>query len=255
MHGGNALADVVQHAAEAEEIFQTLLHAQLEALLVALLEGHLHRVLDGGEEFDVDLILQQQGQQTRNKGHGCQSVEHMVRDGNVKLALFLTGGQNQAADDIVLEGIQHGLGVRRGLDGMDTAFPCGLHPENRVAGQSIMLLGKQGGRIILIVRQGHHFPELFDGTGIFALEDALTDAAVGPQFDLFQQQSVLNVHELFRTEGQKAAVFFPDFFLGILVKFFLESHGTSSSLSARKSVFHAVMALFRVGIKNGTFCR
>ena len=74
----------------------------------------------------------------------------MVCYADIKIAFFPAGGQDQAAHDVVLEGIQHSLGIRRYLDGMDAALPGGLDPEHRLSRQVARLLGEQSGGIVLI---------------------------------------------------------------------------------------------------------
>ena len=212
LHGCDALADIVEHTAQTEEVLNALLHAQFEALHISFLEGHLDGVLDRGQEFYVDFIFEEQGKKACYKGHRCQSVEHMIGYTDVKLALFLTGRQNQTAHDVVLEGVKHGLGIRGNLNRMNAAFPSCLNPENRIAGKGTDLLCQKCRSIVIIGSQRNHFPELTDRAGMFSFQDALAQTAGRPQFHLFQKQTVLNVHELIHAQGQKSAVLLPDFF-------------------------------------------
>ena len=212
LHGCDALTDIVEHASQTEEILNALLHAQLEALYISFLEGHLDGVLDGGQEFNVNLILEQQGEKTCYKGHRSQSVKHMVSYVDVKLAFLLAGRQNQTTHDVVLESVKHGLGIRGDLNRVNAAFPCRLNPENGITGKGTDLFGQECRSIIFISGQGNHFPELTDRAGLFSFQNALAQTTGRPQFHLLQKQAVLNVHELIHAQGQKSAVLFPDFF-------------------------------------------
>ncbi len=167
LHRRDALADVIKHAAQTEEVFDALLHTQLEADRVALLEAHIDGFLNGRQEGDIDLILQQQREKTGYKGKRSQSIEHVVGYADVEFAFFAAGRQDQAADDVVLECIQHSLGIGSGLDGMYAAFPRRLYPENGFNGKCILLLGEQDRCVILIRCQRDHLAEFLDRARIF----------------------------------------------------------------------------------------
>ena len=65
--GRNALAHIIQHTAQAEEILNAFLHSQLKALHIALLKGHVHRIFDRRQKLDINFLFTEQGQQAGDK--------------------------------------------------------------------------------------------------------------------------------------------------------------------------------------------
>ena len=232
-HLGKALAHRVGHAAQAEEVFHVLLHGHLEAQLVALAEAHVHRVLHGGQELDVDGLVQRQREQAGGVGQRGQAVEHLVGLVHIEAALLAAGAQNQAGHHIVPEGIQHAAGVGGQLDGMPPALPGGLDPDDRIVRQHAGVLAQQNVGVVLVAGQGHHAAELLNGGGLFALQDGLPQHAAAPQLNLLGHQPPLNGHVFLHAQVQKAAILAPYLVVLLTVQLILQAHCSAPPFQVR----------------------
>ena len=156
---------------------------------------------------------------------------------------------------MMTESIEHSFGIGCGFDGMNSAFPCGLDPEDGISRKGTDLFCEKGGRIVIISGKRDHLAEFLNGVRVFSFKNTLTKFAGGPELHLLKKQAILDTHKILAADIQKTAVFFPDFLFGILVEFFLKSHCPSSLLADIEKVLIAFLMLAAVGNKKGVVLR
>ena len=201
-----------------------------------------------------DVLVKEGGHQSCGIGQRCAAVENPVSPLEIEIALFPGAGHHHGGEEVVPIGIQHAAGIRRQLDGPQSALPGGLNPDGGLPAEHLRPLGQQSVRIVGIGGQRQHLPQLVQIPGMAAPQELTAQSAGAPKRQLLFHQPALGVHIFRKAHVQKAAVLLPQLLTAAALELILKPHGPSPlylSFPARPQA----RTLCRLGSRNGVVRR